>query len=87
MKVPMKFVLEQLREKVMVGVVSGSDFVKVEEQLSVPGASGDGKSICSYKTLVCLWVFCSVQFLIPGIFHSLCVSFLWKNKFQEQVHF
>ncbi|KAK7687947.1 Phosphomannomutase 1 [Cerrena zonata] len=31
--------LRELRKKVIIGVVSGSDFVKVSEQLSVPGSS------------------------------------------------
>lgn len=32
--------LRQLRKKVAIGVVGGSDFVKVAEQLSTGGANG-----------------------------------------------
>lgn len=32
--------LRELRKKVVIGVVGGSDFVKVSEQLFVPGSSG-----------------------------------------------
>lgn len=33
-------ILRALRKKVVIGVVSGSDFVKVSEQLAVTGSSG-----------------------------------------------
>lgn len=32
--------LRELRKKVVIGVVGGSDFVKISEQLSVGGANG-----------------------------------------------
>jgi phosphomannomutase len=32
--------LKELRKKVVIGVVGGSDFVKVSEQLSTGGANG-----------------------------------------------
>ena len=32
--------LERLRKKVVIGVVGGSDFNKIAEQLYVPGSSG-----------------------------------------------
>ena len=37
--------LKQLKEKVVVGVVGGSDLVKIQEQLGLEGVEGNLKSV------------------------------------------
>ena len=47
----MMALLRQLRKKVVIGVVGGSDFKKISEQLSLEGANGTLCGIQEY--LVC----------------------------------
>jgi hypothetical protein len=51
---PMADTLEKLKKKVLVGVVGGSDYVKIQEQL------GGGKSVwlsqTAFRCVICVWI-------------------------------
>lgn len=38
-------ILRKLRQNVVIGVVGGSDFVKISEQLNVPGSNGSSLAL------------------------------------------
>jgi hypothetical protein len=63
---PMADTLEKLKKKVLVGVVGGSDYVKIQEQL------GGGKSVwlsqAAFRCVICGWIAV-----------SRAVSSCWEN--------